>query len=395
MKMKEIKVSVIVPVYNVEPYLPRCLDSLIGQTLQDIEIICIDDCSTDKSLEILHDYMKKDPRVKVIELSQNSGVATARNAGIDAARGKYMGFVDSDDYVDLDFYEKLYLCAMTTGADIVKSNAKITEYNKTKRFDDMHITRIRNYGKWRFLYQWWTGLYNAKMIKDAKIHFPKDIISGQDIVFLTECVKNANSVIICQDTFYHYIRREDSLDEQILPPKKIESKAKAVRMICDMYNQADMPDSEYLICYNDRFNLLKTLFERNTKRECRELVARNMIDVYAACKKRPEFIDAHIRFDSRNAGYAKYLQSYDWAGLYEYLSSIKIAANDGPGTAAGSRETKVIWLLGAIPVLKIKKDSKYTAVKLFGVIDLFRLKHTPNETRLIVMYIPILRIKTK
>ena len=212
---------------------------------------------------------------------------------------------------------------------------------------------------------------------------------------MTECVKNANSVAICHDTFYHYIRREDSLDEQILPPKKIESKAKAVRMICDMYNQADMPDSEYLVCYNDRFNLLKTLFERNTKRECRELVARNMIDVYAACKKRPEFIDAHIRFDSRNTGYAKYLQSYDWAGLYEYLSSIKIAANDGPGTAAGSRETKVIWLLGAIPVLKIKKDSKYTAVKLFGVIDLFRLKHTPNETRLIVMYIPIIRIKTK
>lgn len=393
--MSDPKISVVVPVYNVAPYLARCLDSLVAQTLSDIEIICIDDKSTDNSLEILHEYENKYPQIHVIALDKNSGVATARNAGIDAARGEYLGFVDSDDYVDADFYEKLYATAKTTGADIVKSNAKITEYNKTKRFDDRHIDRIRLYGKWRFMYQWWTGLYSAKMIKAAKIHFPVDIISGQDIVFLTESVKNANTVALRPDAFYHYIRREDSLDEQILPPHKIKSKVNAVRMICDMYNKSDMPIDEYLFCYNDRFNLLKTFFERNTSRECRELVARAMVEMYIACRDRTGFIGTHVKFDGRNAGYAKYLQSYDAAGLQEYLNTVQISAIDGPGGGDTSCATRIVWALGAIPVLKIKKDSKRTTVKLFGKINLFQTKHTPNEFRLVVLYVPIIRVKTK
>ena len=100
------KISVIVPVYNVEKYLARCLDSIINQTLADIEIICINDGSTDNSLEILNDYAKKDSRIKIIDQT-NAGLSCARNAGMQIAQGEYIGFVDSDDWIDLDFYEKL------------------------------------------------------------------------------------------------------------------------------------------------------------------------------------------------------------------------------------------------------------------------------------------------
>ena len=106
--MRKVKVSVIIPVYNTEKYLEKCLYSVCNQTLSDIEIICINDCSTDNSREILNKYAADDERIKIINFEENKGAAAARNAGIDAATGEYIGFVDSDDYPDLDFYEKLY-----------------------------------------------------------------------------------------------------------------------------------------------------------------------------------------------------------------------------------------------------------------------------------------------
>ena len=127
------KVSVIIPVYNTEKYLRRCFDSVVNQTLSDIEIICINDCSTDNSLEILQEYASKDKRIKLIDFKVNKGAAIARNIGIDAATGEYIGFVDSDDFVDLDFYEKLYKKAAETGADAVKG--KLFLYDNEKKTD--------------------------------------------------------------------------------------------------------------------------------------------------------------------------------------------------------------------------------------------------------------------
>ena len=122
------KVSVIIPVYNVEPYLEKCLDSLINQTLKDIEIICINDCSTDNSLNILEQFKNKDERIKLINLKENKGAAAARNEGLKIAKGEYLGFVDPDDYVDLNFYEELYKKAKQDDADIVKAKRKTYEY---------------------------------------------------------------------------------------------------------------------------------------------------------------------------------------------------------------------------------------------------------------------------
>lgn len=98
------KISIIVPVYNTEKFLEKCLNSLINQTLKDIEIICINDGSTDKSLQILEKFANKDKRIQIINQT-NSGLSVARNIGIKKAKGEYIGFVDSDDWVDLNFFE--------------------------------------------------------------------------------------------------------------------------------------------------------------------------------------------------------------------------------------------------------------------------------------------------
>lgn len=125
-------VSVIIPVYNSNRYLKECLDSIVNQTLSNIEIICVDDGSTDGSLDILHEYAAKDNRFVVLE-QKNSGAGVARNLGMSIARGRYLSFLDSDDFFSLTLFEETVLRADTTNADIVvyrfvKFNQKNKEY---------------------------------------------------------------------------------------------------------------------------------------------------------------------------------------------------------------------------------------------------------------------------
>ena len=112
-----IKVSVIIPVYNVEDYLAQCIDSIVCQTLKEIEIICVDDGSTDKSYEILQEYEKKDNRIKLLQ-QKNAGAGIARNKGMKIAQGKYLAIVDSDDFFELDMLEKAYVQCEKDNADI-------------------------------------------------------------------------------------------------------------------------------------------------------------------------------------------------------------------------------------------------------------------------------------
>ena len=105
MRLLQEKISVIVPIYNVEDYLHRCVDSIINQTYTNLEIILVDDGSPDNCLKICDEYAKKDSRIKVVH-KKNGGLSDARNAGLEIATGEYIGFVDSDDYISLYFYEK-------------------------------------------------------------------------------------------------------------------------------------------------------------------------------------------------------------------------------------------------------------------------------------------------
>ena len=113
------KVSVIVPTYNVEPYLRECMDSIIGQTLKELEIICVNDGSTDGSLAILKEYAEKDSRVVLID-KQNAGYGCAMNDGLDRATGEYIGIVEPDDFVDSHMYEDLYRIAKEKDLDVIK-----------------------------------------------------------------------------------------------------------------------------------------------------------------------------------------------------------------------------------------------------------------------------------
>lgn len=208
------KVSVIIPVYKTEDYLRKCLDSVCNQTLKDIEIICINDCSPDGCLEILKEYASKDERIKIIDFKENKGAACARNAGIDAAQGEYLGFVDSDDFIDLDFYEKLYNKALETGADIVKGNMQIHDLSG-------HITHERvneydlKYNKLHFNMGVVSAIYSTELIRKFNIRFLESCFWGEDRPFIVKSSYYANYLELRNNAIYHYINNINSSTAKI------------------------------------------------------------------------------------------------------------------------------------------------------------------------------------
>lgn len=226
-------ISVVIPVYNAQDYLERCLESVCNQTLKDIEIICVNDCSTDNSLEILKNYSTKYSNLKVIDCKINGGESVARNIGIDNATGEYLGFIDNDDEVDLSFYEKLYNKAKESDADIVKGEVHEIAYDGKNIYGHLNELIRKNKSKLYFSYHWWTAIYRHSLIKENKIKFPIGYPLGGDVLFLNNILLKAKDISLVDDAFYHYYRREDSGDSKILEFKKLESVLSIHHMILD------------------------------------------------------------------------------------------------------------------------------------------------------------------
>lgn len=212
------KLSIIVPVYNVEKYLPKCLESLTNQTLKDIEIICVNDGSMDNSLAILKEFASKDSRIRIID-NQHQGVAKTRNTGIEQSTGEYIGFVDSDDYIDIDFFEKLYNSATKSNSDIaiasiLKHKNFFNIYNAKYTKEETAITiqdKIKLCeDKKHFFFYAWNKIYHSGFIKENNIKF----IEGQiyeDVMFAIKALYYSNKIISVYGTKYHYIEHENSL----------------------------------------------------------------------------------------------------------------------------------------------------------------------------------------
>lgn len=212
------KLSIIVPVYNVEKYLPKCLESLIKQTLKDIEIICVNDGSTDNSLAILKEFASKDSRIRIID-NQHQGVAKTRNTGIEQSTGEYIGFVDSDDYIDIDFFEKLYNSATKSNSDIaiasiLKHKNFFNIYNAKYTKEETAITiqdKIKLCeDKKHFFFYAWNKIYHSGFIKENNIKFSEGQIY-EDVMFAIKALYYSNKIISVYGTKYHYIEHENSL----------------------------------------------------------------------------------------------------------------------------------------------------------------------------------------
>lgn len=202
----------------MEKYLPKCLESLTNQTLKDIEIICVNDGSMDNSLAILKEFASKDSRIRIID-NQHQGVAKTRNTGIEQSTGEYIGFVDSDDYIDIDFFEKLYNSATKSNSDIaiasiLKHKNFFNIYNAKYTKEETAITiqdKIKLCeDKKHFFFYAWNKIYHSGFIKENNIKFSEGQIY-EDVMFAIKALYYSNKIISVYGTKYHYIEHENSL----------------------------------------------------------------------------------------------------------------------------------------------------------------------------------------
>ena len=205
--MSEPKISVILPVYNKEKFLAKCLEHLLYQTYKNIEIILVDDGSTDNSADVYLAYAKKDKRIHVIK-QKNSGAANARNNGFKKATGKYVHFMDADDYINLDYYEKMLRAAEYADADIACSEVNEKGY-AFPNFKSMEILVSQEEKFWKTranrLRPAWRFLFKKSFLKKFNIIFPKDAFVGEDGYFLAQAVAKANKIITVPGAVYNVV----------------------------------------------------------------------------------------------------------------------------------------------------------------------------------------------
>ena len=209
-----IKVSIIVPVYNVEKYLDKCLKSLVNQTLKDIEIIVVNDGTKDNSQKIIDKYVNKYPKLVKSYIKENGGLSSARNYGLKYAKGKYIAFVDSDDYVETNMYQKLYDKAVEKDFDMVVCNLKyIYETKEVNAYSNINkdiLTKEEIKKSMINIYpSAWNKLFNKRLFKN-KVLF-KEKVWFEDVEFLYRLYPYINSIGTVEDYLYNYVQRKGAI----------------------------------------------------------------------------------------------------------------------------------------------------------------------------------------
>lgn len=218
-------ISVIVPVYNAEKFLKRCISSILAQTYPNFELVLVDDGSTDQSLDILKKYVEKDSRVNLIS-QQNKGVSGARNTGLQAAKGEYFLYVDADDWIEEDMIERLVSIGMREDADIVMCDSDHAE-EKTDAFKETKLaTEIWDQDKQQLEFmkhQRLTGMLWNKLIRRSLAegsHFNEKTGYGEDAEFLWQILKKSTKMAVTNMILYHHVLEQTSISHLSFSEKK-------------------------------------------------------------------------------------------------------------------------------------------------------------------------------
>ncbi len=224
------KISIIVPVYKVERYLKRCIDSIINQSFVDWECILVDDGSPDNSGRICEEYAGKDSRFKVFH-QVNAGVSAARNKGISEAKGEWIVFVDSDDWIEKDMITEMFNCAIINRADVVLcgfmiTDAKNKEIKIAPKFGWLDMPKDFVW----YLQSPWAKLFNRTIIHQNNIHFPEGIVLAEDLFFTFQMYINVKRIYGLNNAFYNYFQDKESA-AHLITEEKINDEVKVVKMI--------------------------------------------------------------------------------------------------------------------------------------------------------------------
>lgn len=283
------KVSIIVPFYNVEKYIEKCLQTLVDQTLEDIEIILVNDGSKDKTIDIVKKYQEMYP-TKIVYLEKaNGGLSDARNYAIPYAKGEYIAFLDSDDYVETTMYQEMYEIAKKENSDMVECNF-IWEYPKKikidigKKYSGKHemIEKIRVVA--------WNKLIKRQVIEKSKIQFPKGY-RYEDVEFTYKLIPYLENISFLEEPCIHYIQRQNSISnmqnertkEIFVVLNNVIKYYKELEIYEEYKNELEYVYTRYLLC-SSLLRMVK-IKEKKTRKEILNLTLENLNKNFPKWKK--------------------------------------------------------------------------------------------------------------
>ena len=295
-------ISIIVPIYNVSKYLDKCVESILNQNYKNIELILVDDGSTDGSEKKCDDWAKKDSRVVVIH-KENGGSADSRNVGMEAAKGDYIGFVDSDDWIAPEMYEKLMVAIQERNLDMAVCFFKAvsdenyvfnnTEYPTTEYTGRDFANLIIAEKKPRISYAIWKCLYKREVIKDIK--FYKGVHYNEDAVFLIESLWNAKKMAFIDAPMYYYRVHESSISNIDISEKRINDILFKCEWLLNYYgenaNRSELKKVRKCII-DELLSYLRLASKQKSLNKCEVLIKKYINDNKLGVKD--------IRFDIKN-----------------------------------------------------------------------------------------------
>lgn len=374
-----IKVSIIVPVYNVSDYISQCLTSLIKQTLKEIEVIVIDDCGQDDSMNKAARFCEQDNRIRIIKNETNQGVAETRNIGISYARGKYIAFLDSDDFVDREYYEKLYDLAEKNDADIAYSNVAFYYSEQNIQHSGWFKERLFRNGKALLKTPQdrqnvidacccWNKIYKKDFIEKYHFNFPKGLYL-EDIPFTFATSILANKLIGDPNTTLFYRQRNTNIMSQLSNNERCFDIFK-ILSICnsflDSHSQELSNDSLIYKQILDAFTVEQLIGWYNKaaliyKSEFYSKARQILLPLKPA---ENDFIHIRVLSSYRNLFYRRILE-------------IKLFRKIVLFTKITSKSDKVLKIFNCPIIERFKDISKaYKVIKLFNCIPLVEIVHT-------------------
>lgn len=264
------KVSIIVPVYNVEKYISECLDSLINQTYENLEILIIDDCGNDNSMKICENFLEKDDRIKIIKHEKNCGVSCARNTGLDNATGKYIYFIDSDDFIDENYIKKLveakkkYKCNLVCNYNILKYYGKNHKKNKfLKKLDLIPTNQIFSIDDKKIKdipISPCCKIYETKFLIDNNIKFIENL-RFEDFYFYNILKTQAKKIVFINDTTYFYRQNENSFMHGFYKKNQMDDAVFIVEKLYEYYKNNNLLDK-----YSIPFKWINKFFKKQNNK---------------------------------------------------------------------------------------------------------------------------------
>jgi len=248
--MNRQKISVIIPIYKTEKFLRKCIESVLNQTHTELEVILVDDGSPDRCGKICDEYAAKDSRIKVIH-QQNSGVSVARNEGMKHATGEWVGFVDSDDYIDPEMYD--YLLSLTDGDVDFAQCGIVGENANTQWLDPLPEDTVIWNGGYDTIpkkeLQFWSNINCNKLYRRSLLEglsFSPEYTLGEDLLFNAYVIKKFDKAVLGTKALYHYVQRENSACHSTVTEEQLMTYFNALRAAMSLFHEKEVPYGIYL-----------------------------------------------------------------------------------------------------------------------------------------------------